>query len=184
MAKAKGKSKGLQIDFGGVDKEIRSGGRRAHVPEGDYLVKIVKAELRKSEKKGKGRFFSWRFQIVEPKKYKGKTLYDITSLKPDALWNLRNLIFAALGKNVAGKALNFNPEKLYGKVVMVTVEDEEYEKKINSNIVDYQPRDQYGQEEDDDEDEDDDEEVEEEDESEEDDDDDDEDLDEVDVDEL
>ena len=172
----------VKIDFSGVDKEIRSGGRAAHVPEGDYLAKPVNAELRKSERTG-GRYFSWRFQLVEPKKYKGKTLYDRTSLKPDALWNLRNLIHAATGKNIAGKVLNFDPEVVYGKPLMITVEDDEYEGKIRSQIVDYQPADKYeenggGEDEDeDDEDEGDDEEEEEEDEDEED-------LEDVDVEEL
>ena len=169
----------IKIDFSGVDKEIRSGGRAAHVPEGDYLAKPVNAELRKSEKSG-GRYLSWRFQIIEPKKFKGKTLYDRTSLKPDALWNLRNLINAALGKNVAGKVVNFDPEVAYGKTVMITVEDDEYEGKIRSQIVDYQPKDKFeegdGEEEDDDE--------EEYDEEEEEEDEEDEDLEDVDVEEL
>lgn len=178
-------AKAVKIDFTGVDKEIKKSAKAARVPEGDYLVKIVKAELGKSEKSGK-KNFSWRFTIVKPEKYKGKTLYDRTFLNPESLWNLRNLIHAALGKNVAGKALNFDPSKLYGKLVCVTVEDNEYDNKIRSQIADYQPKTEYKAskevEADDDEDEDDDEveeEVEEEDEDEED-----EDLEDVDVDEL
>lgn len=174
-------AKKIRIDFSGVDKEIRSGGRAAHVPEGDYLAKPVKAELRKSEKSG-SKYLSWRFQLIEPKKYKGKTLYDRTSLKPDALWNLRNLIHAAIGKNIAGKVLNFDPEVIYGKPLMITVEDDEYEGKIRSQIVDYQPKKKY-EEADEDEDEED-EDDEEEEEEEEEDDDEDEDLEDVDVEEL
>jgi hypothetical protein len=174
-------AKKIKIDFGGVDTEIRSGGRAAHVPEGDYLAKPVNAELRKSEKSG-SKYISWRFQILEPKKFKGKTLYDRTSLKPDALWNLRNLIHAALGKNVAGKVINLDPEVAYGKPLMITVEDDEYEGKLRSQIVDYQPKDKYEEGEDTDE-EDEDEETDEEEEEEEDDEED-EDLEDVDVEEL
>ena len=176
----------IKIDFTGVDKEIRSGGRAARVPEGDYLAKPVKAELRKSEKSG-SRYISWRFQIVEPKKYKGKTLYDRTSLKPDALWNLRNLIFSAVGKNIAGSVLNFDPEVIYGKTLMVTVEDDEYEGKVRSQIVDYQPKKKYkaGDEEEEDEDYDEEEDTEEEEEEDEsDEEEEDEDLEDVDVEEL
>jgi hypothetical protein len=172
----------IKVDFSGVDKEIRSGSRAAHVPEGDYLAKPVSSELRKSEKSG-SRYISWRFQILEPKKFKGKTLYDRTSLKPDALWNLRNLIHAAIGKNVAGKVLSLDPEVVYNKPLMITVEDDEYEGKLRSQIVDYQPKDKFeanGEEADDEEDED--EETEEEEEEEEDDED--EDLEDVDVEEL
>lgn len=173
-------AKKIKIDFSGVDTEIRSGGRAAHVPEGDYLAKPVNAELRKSEKSG-SKYLSWRFQIIEPKKYKGKTLYDRTSLKPDALWNLRNLIFSATGKNIAGKVVNLDPEVVYGKPLMITVEDDEYEGKLRSQIVDYQPKDKYGADEDDEDDDEDDDEEEEEDEDEEEED---EDLDDVDVEEL
>jgi hypothetical protein len=176
-------AKKVKIDFGDTPKEIRKGGRASHVPEGDYLAKPVKAELRKSEKQGGGRYFSWRIQIVKPAKYKGKTLYVNTSLKPDALWNLRNLINAALGKNVAGKAVNFDPEALYGKTIGITVEDDEYEKKIRSQIVDFFPKDDFKEgDEDEDEDEDDEEEGDEEEEVEEEDED--EDLDDVDVEDL
>jgi len=176
-------AKKVKIDFSGVDKEIRSGGRAAHVPEGDYLAKPENAELRKSERTG-GRYFSWRFQLLEPKKYKGKTLYDRTSLKPDALWNLRNLIHAATGKNIAGKVLNFDPEAVYGKPVTITVEDDEYEGKIRSQIVDYQPADKFEENGDEDEDDDEDGDDEEEEEDDEEEDEEDEDLEDVDVEEL
>lgn len=177
-------AKKVRIDFSGVAKEIRSGGRAARVPEGDYLVKPINAELRRSDKSG-SKYFSWRFQIVAPAKYKGKTLYDRTSLNPQALWNLRNLIHAAVGKNVGGKILNFDPEVVYNKVLMVTVEDDEYEGNIRSSIVDYQPRDKYAadgaSDEEEDEEEDYDEEEEEEETEEEDEE---EDLEDVDVEEL
>src|SRR6266516_5795127 len=115
----------LKVDFSGVDKEIRRGGGAAHVPEGDYLLKIVSHEVRKSESSG-ARYINWRFTITSPKEHKGKTIYDNTSLKPAALWNLRNLIHAATGKNVAGRVVDFNPANLEGKIVAGTTEDNEY----------------------------------------------------------
>jgi TATA-binding protein-associated factor Taf7 len=175
-------AKKLKVDFSGVDKEIKKGsGRAAKVPEGDYLVKIVGHEVRTTKDK-KSKYISWKNQIVEPKKFKGKTLYGTTSLKPEALWSLRNLIHAALGKNVAGKAVEFDPEKIYGKVVGASVEDNEYTKdgttKVTSQVSTWFPKEEYeeGTEEEEEEEDDDDEEEEEED--------DDEDLEEVDVDEL
>lgn len=171
-------AKAHKINFGGVPEEIRSGGgRAAHVPPGDYLLKIVEAEYREN-KKDTGHHFSWRFQIASGE-YKGKTVYDITALKPDALWNLRNLIHAATGKNVAGKVLAFDPTKLYGKIIAATLEDDEYDNKVKSRPVDYRPKSELkaGKTEDDEDDEDE-EETEEEVEEEEDD------LEEVDVDEL
>jgi hypothetical protein len=117
-------SETLRIDFSGVDKEIRSGGRAAHIPEGDYLFKVVSHELRKSERSG-SRYISWQVQCMS-KPYAGKTIYHITSLKHEALWNLRNLIFACTGKNFGGKVANFAPRTIYGKVFAGTTEDDTY----------------------------------------------------------
>lgn len=178
-------AKKVKIDFSGVDKEIKKGsGKAARVPEGDYLVKIVGCEL-KTAKDSKSKYFSWKFQIVSPTAFKGKTLYGSTSLKPDALWSLRNLIHAATGKNVAGKSgVTFDPEVIFGKIVGAAVEDNEYTKdgttKITSQVSTCFPKDEIEAADDDDEDEDDDEEAEDEDT----DDDDDDDLEEVDVDEI
>lgn len=166
--------KKIKVNFEGVDKEIRKGGGRVRIPEGDYLGKIVEAELKTSERSG-SRYFSWKFQVASGE-FKGKTLYMTTSLKPEALWNLRNLIHAATGKNVAGKVLDFDPEKLYGKLVGMSVEDNEYTKdgstRVTSQVASVFPKDDLK---DSDDDSDDDEEVEEDDEEE---------LEDVDVEEL
>ena len=171
--------KKLKIDFGDVEAEIRHGGGAAHVPEGDYLAKVVQGKVT-DNKSGDGRHIAWRLQIVGPnKKYKGKTLYTRTTLKRTALWSLRNFIHAAIGKNVAGKTVNFDPDSLVGKIVAVTVEDEEYDGKMRSNIVDVRPKEELETDDDEDEDEDSDEEEEETEEEDED-----EDLEEVDVEDI
>lgn len=170
----------IKVDFGGVDKEIKKGsGKSAHVPEGDYLLKVVSSDLKESQKGS--RYISWKFQIASGK-FKGKTLYGSTSLKPEALWSLRNLIHAATGKNVAGKAVSFDPENIYGKVVAGAVEDNEYKKdgktKVTSQVSTCFPKEDL---EESDEDEDDEETEEEEDD---DDEEEDEDLEEVDVEDI
>jgi len=173
----------MRIDFGGVDKEIRKNrGGRVHIPPGDYLAKVMDVESRKSERT-ESRYLNWTFVISEGQ-YKGTTLYGMTSLKPNALWNLRNLIHAATGKNIAGKAVNFDPNNIVGKVVGIAVEDNEYgegeKKRVNSRVNTTFPKEEYeAAEDDEDEDED-----EEEDEEEEDEDEDDEDLEDVEVDDI
>lgn len=179
-------SKSIPIDFSGVEKEIKKGGgQRTHVPEGDYLVKIVEHEMFKPEGSKKSTGIRWKFQIVEPKKYKGKTLGGFTSMKTEALWSLRNLIHAALGKNVAGKSVNFNPTSVYGKIVGAVVEDNEYTKdgkvRITSQVSTCFPKDEYTEAEDED---DDDETEDDEDEETEVEEEDDEELDEVEVEDL
>src|SRR5215472_8689286 len=168
---AGGKDEVIRIDFRGVDKEIRSGGRAAHIPEGDYLFKVMSHEKRKSERSGSS-YISWSFQCVTPP-YKGKTIYHITSLKYEALWNLRNLIFACTGKNVGGKIADFKPRTIYGKVFAGTTEDDSYVRNegqddereiIRSVLADIRPKDQLDLGNDDEEEEDVDDEEEEEDE--------------------
>lgn len=170
-------AKALKINFEGVDPEIRKGGGKSkHIPEGDYAAKIVEAEVRPA--KSGGKYISWKFQITKGE-HKGVTVYGNTSLKPEALWSLRNLIHAATGKNVAGKSMNVDLEKLYGKEIGIAVEDNEYTKdgktKITSQMSTAFPLEELG-----DEDEAEEEEAEEEEEEEEED----EDLEEVDVEDL
>jgi hypothetical protein len=165
-----------RVDFGDVDPEIRSGKRSKRVPEGDYLLKIMEGSWEEGEKAD---YIRWRFQITTGK-HKGGTLYANTSLSKKALWNLRNLIFAAKGRNVAGKAVNFDPESLHGDIVGAAVEDNEWDGKINSVPVNFFPKDNFeAQDEDEDDEDSDDEEEEVEDEEDED-----TALDEVDVEEL
>lgn len=175
-------AKKIRVNFKGVDKEIRKGGGGSvRVPEGDYLVKVVEGEV-KDNKAEDGQYIRWKFQIAKGE-YKGKVVYGNTSLKSDALWSLRNLIHAATGKNVAGKALDLDLEKLYGKLVGAEITDNEYKKgdstKISSQVNVCFPKEELEEAEEEEDDDDDTEgEEEEEEETEE------EDLEDVDVDEL
>jgi hypothetical protein len=183
-------TKAMEVDFTGTDTEIRQ--RAKHIPPGNYMTKIVGWKKKyKDNDKSNAPYISWRFQITEGK-HKGTPLFENTSLSPDALFNLRNLIFAATDgkKNVAGKKIKFNPDNLVGKAILCVVEDDEWNNKIRSVVADVRPPSEAEEEEEEDEEEEDEEEEEEEDEDEdeededEDEEDDDEDLDEVDVDEI
>ena len=167
-------AKKMRIDFGGVDPEIRRGSSRVRIPEGDYEVKIIDHSLIKDSDTNRTKGISWNVQITKGKN-KGKKLRGFTSLKPEALWSLRNLIHAALGKNVAGKAVNFDPAMVYGKIVGAAVVDNEFTRngkvRITSEVNTFFPSDEVGDVDEDEED------VEEEEEEEED-------LEDVDVDDL
>ena len=63
-------AKKMRIDFGGVDKEIRRGSRSVHIPEGDYILKIVEATEETGEKSG-AKYLRWTFQVAEGE-HKGK----------------------------------------------------------------------------------------------------------------
>ena len=175
--------KSIRIDFSGVDKDIRQ--RAKHIQPGDYACKIVSWKKKwKEDDKSNPPYLQWRFQIVDGKA-KGVPLYYITSLKTDALFNLRNLIFAATDgkKNVAGKSVDFDPDALVGKKIAVLVDDEEWEGRVRSKAVDVRPLSELSGDEGESDDEEDDEEEEDSDEDEEEDDEE-EDLDEVDTDDI
>lgn len=117
------------IDFTGVPKDIRAGGSK-HIPAGVYKAKIVKHEKKwKDDDKTNVPYYNWQFLITEGP-HKGTPLYYVTSLKHDALFNLRNLIYAATEgkKNVAGSKVSLDATKLYGKIIAIDVEDSTYTK--------------------------------------------------------
>lgn len=147
------------IDFSGVETEIRRREGNRRVKPGDYEFKITKVEKRyKDDDKSNPPYFSWRLTGTKGA-VKGASYFFVTTLRTEALFNLRNIINAATGKNVAGRAVKFDPETLIGKIIGGAVDDEEYDGKIRSRVVHVMPVKEI-QESDDDEDDDDDEEEE------------------------
>ena len=129
------------IDFTGVAKEI--GSRDVKLDPGEYNFKIVAVEKKwKDNDKANVPYYNWKLQVANGSN-KGATKFYTTSLKTESLWSLRNFIYAALGKNVAGKQLSFDPQSLVGKALIGTVEDQQYERngetRMTSRIVDVQP---------------------------------------------
>jgi hypothetical protein len=178
--------KSIRIDFGDVPKERRQ--RFKRIPEGEYVAKITSWKRKwKDNDKSNPPYIAWTLQIVEGP-HKGVPFIENTSLKKDALFNLRNLIFAATDgkKNVAGKIVDFNPDSIVGIKIGIVVEDEEWDNKMRSTVADVRPVSEMEDEEEEDEDAEEDEEEadEDEDEDEEEVDEDEEELDEVDVDEI
>jgi hypothetical protein len=122
----------LSVDFSGVE-DRQSGGSAAHVPEGDYLLKLESASVKKNSKND-GKHVLWIFKIVEGA---GRgTVYHRTTLKEEQLWSLRNLLSDLLQKDIPKKALNIDFAKYKGKTVGATLEDDDpYEGKIKSKIA-------------------------------------------------
>ena len=154
----------LRVNFSNVEEEIRKHTQKAaKLPDGDYIVKILEATFRENEDTG-SRGINLRVQVVRPQKHKGAIQYGYCSLKKEALWNLRNLINAAFGRNVAGKTVDVDLEKFRDKTVGAVIEEDEYQGKVRSRVSTWFPRDEYEESEAEDTDDDEDEEEEEEDE--------------------
>jgi len=127
----------LSVDFTGVE---RGGGAvGAHVPEGDYLLRVVGADLKSKKDDPSSKYLSWRCTIVKPTQYAGKTIYHTTSLKQEALWNLRGFLMDLLGgaDKVPQKALDIPLQKIVAakKLLGATLQDDEYNGKFKSVIA-------------------------------------------------
>lgn len=130
-----GGGEAVVVDFS--DTESRGGkksGRSAHLPEGDYTAKVQAAKFDHSSDKGTpGIFVTW--VVTSPKKYQGKTLRDPLWLSDKALWRVRQTL-EALGVEVPSKKVKVNPKTMVNKEAAITLEDEEYEGKVRSRVVD------------------------------------------------
>lgn len=122
MAKTKASAKA--VDFSGV--KDRGDFNPKHVAEGDYAAKVVKVvdgEVKKGEHQGE---FQYIFTI-KLQKYSQYSYAYYCKLQDNQLWKLRNLAVAA-GLNVPKKRMKFDPNKIVGKSIGVTMEDNEYDK--------------------------------------------------------
>jgi hypothetical protein len=109
---------------------VKDGGNfnKKRMPEGDYPARVTKVEDQKSSA---DEGFMWLFTIQVDK---GGTYPYYCKLVENQLWKVRNLCIAA-GINVPKKKLKLDPERLVGKRIAVTLEDDEYEGKKQSNIA-------------------------------------------------
>lgn len=122
-------AKPLVIDFTNVEE----GGFA--VPNGKYVVKVKKIEQKTSA--AGAAYFNWELMILQGP-HKGKKLFHITSLKAAALFNLRNTLIA-LGVPVPKGKLKLDLKALIGKIMGVTVVNEQYEGKDRPKIKDTFP---------------------------------------------
>lgn len=121
------------VDMTNVKESSRSGINAKRVPEGDYLARIksvADAPVKSGNNEGA---FQWLFIIgLEDKPTASYPYY--CQLAENQLWKVRNLLTAS-GINVPKKRLKLDPEKLVGKLIAVTMEDDEYEGKLKSVIA-------------------------------------------------
>lgn len=123
------------VDFSDTESRGgKKGGRSAHLPEGDYTAKVKSAEFgHSSEKETPGIMMVWA--ITGPNSAKGKTIRDSLWLTDKSLWRVRQTL-EALGLQVPSKKVKVNPKSMVGKEAAITLEDEEYEGKVRSRVVD------------------------------------------------
>jgi len=121
------KSSSVALDFTNV-KEGGGSFNKKRQPEGDYRAKVVKVEDAPAKSDG---VMQWLFTIEAGDG--GKYPYYCKHVE-NQLWKIRNL-FTAAGISIPKKRVNVDPNKVVGKVIGVTLEDDEYEGKLQSNIA-------------------------------------------------
>lgn len=127
MAKNSKSASAVQLDF----TNVKDGGsfNKKHYPPGDYLGRIT--QVTDTTKKDDKSVKMWLFTIEVNS---GKYPYYCTYTAENQLWKIRNLFIAA-GINVPKKRMAVDPNKLIGKEIGVTLEDDEYDGKVQSSIA-------------------------------------------------
>lgn len=115
------------IDFSGV--KDRGDYNPKQVTEGDYRATIVQVKDGEGKKSGD---FQYEFKI-KLEKYSQYSYPYYCTLTEQTLWKLRNLLIAA-GINVPKKKVKLDPNRVIGKAIGVTMEDDEYDGKMKSVI--------------------------------------------------
>lgn len=115
------------VDFSGVKDRGAFNPRR--VPDGDYAAVITKVEDTPTKESGE---FMYTFTI-KLKKFSQHSYPYRCKLADNQLWKLRNIAMAA-GINVPKKRMKFDPNKVVGKQIGVTMVEDEYEGKPKSEV--------------------------------------------------
>ena len=115
-------SKKLNLDFTGVEASKL-------LKPGTYLATVDEVTVETSDNSGED------YLKFVMKTESGATLFHNTSLQPQALWKLRNTL-EAMGLEVPNSAMDLDLEELVGQELGVIVENETYQGKTKSRIVD------------------------------------------------
>lgn len=136
MAEASAKAEVL--DFTNVKERTFN---TKHLPEGNYpaVVKSVEATKTKSGDKR-----MWVFTIALTGAHKGASYPHRCTLEESSLWKIRQL-FVAAGFNVPKSRIKLDPNKAVGREVGVTLEDDEYDNKMRSQITAVIPLSEVGE---------------------------------------
>lgn len=129
MARSKKKnSSSVSVNFKGVE------GKRPRVKPGDYLGEVVEATR---EGGNKADYIKWVFDLDD-----GGKAWLNTSLSKNSLWNLKGLL-EAFGEEVPDDEMDIDLEEMVGKRVALVIEDDEYDGKPTSKVVDFYPEEDF-----------------------------------------
>lgn len=120
--------KTVTLDF--TDVKDGSLHRRTRFPEGDYKGRILSVVDQLSSKDDTP---MWVYTLEVRQGKKTGTYPYYCKIDEKNLWKLRSL-FAAVGITIPKKRFQVDPNRIVGKLVGVTLVDDEYKDRIQSNV--------------------------------------------------
>jgi hypothetical protein len=134
-SRSSGSSRGniITVNMKGVE------GKRPRIAPGEYASKVLEVT---QEDGDKAPYLAWQFEVTEGKAEGAKLFYN-TSLSKPSLWNLRGLL-EAMDVEVPDDEMDIDLTEMVDKEVLLIVDDEEYEGKMKSKVVDFGPLDDSG----------------------------------------
>lgn len=116
---------GIKLDFTNVSSAFDV------LPAGEYDGKIVKAEHKLNKAKD-GYYINFEWEVLNPENDKPMKVWDIASLKPQALWKLKE-VMTAFGMDTEGE-LEIDLDDFIDQEATLTLAIDEYQGK-EKNVV-------------------------------------------------
>ncbi|MBT9168105.1 MAG: hypothetical protein DDT19_01450 [Syntrophomonadaceae bacterium] len=120
---------GVRVDFTGVSSGFEK------IEPGVYLARVKKIEQRMSQ--AQKPYLNWVFVIIGGD-YDGRNVFYMTSLAPNALWKLKDVLAKAFGysrRDLAGE-FDLDTEALIGEEIAVVIGEEEYNGEMRDRVID------------------------------------------------
>lgn len=122
------KSKKIKVNFEGVETRVL-------VPEGNYHAKVFCPPTLEDGQQYP--YLKWTFALIDDnEKINNQKAYTNTSMAPQSLWNLRNLL-ETLGVETPDSEMELAPEDYVDLELMIRIEHETYEGKDRAKVTDF-----------------------------------------------
>jgi hypothetical protein len=122
------------LDFTDTKDRNESGVNKKRVPAGDYIATVVRVEDRPTKETKEAQ---WMY-VISLDSIRGTGYPYYCKLQANQLWKVRNL-FLAGGLAIPKKKVRLDPNRVVGKKIAVTMEDDEYDGKLQSVIAEIFP---------------------------------------------
>lgn len=119
------KSSKVRVNFEGVET-------RTHIPDDEYRCKVAEVTLEEGQA---AQYLKWKFELIHDV-HGGRMVYTNTSLAPQALWNLRNLL-ETMGVDTPDSEFDLDLDAYVDLELIVRIENEVYEGKERPKVTDY-----------------------------------------------